>query len=227
MAGKVGGCCVYLGFLGKHMETRYKYISSIEYINSLTFKYVETYSFQRGTDYEENLRLAKPDYDRLKVKKEKRNNLTPDEELRLSELHTLLGFTQYLINDKGQFHPSSKKINTFQQGEPIVERLISILKTEITDIPMSMCAPTYRDAIVFYDGSGVVISVLNVCLSCQYMETKMFNHINGDYETYYLLKKFFIDIGHHVEEPTKFVWDDLKELKAKYDKQKRNANAGR
>lgn len=202
------------------METPYKYISSIDYINSLTFGYVETYSFQRGTDYEENLQLTRPEYDRLKVRKEKRDSLTEAEEIRFSELHALLGFTQYLVNDKGQFHPSSKKTNTFQQGDPIINRLTSILRTEIKDIPMWMCAPTYRDAFVFRNNSGNIVSVLNVCLSCQYMETKMFNHINGDYETYDLLKRFFIDIGHDVEEPNKFVLDDIKRMKAKQDKSK-------
>jgi hypothetical protein len=185
----------------KHMATPYKYISSIEYINGLTFDYVETYSFQRGADFENNLKFQRAEYDRLKVRKEKRNNLTEAEEVRFSELNSLLGFTQYLINDKGQFHPSGKRINIFLQNDSMVDRLKNILRTEIKDIPAWLCAPTYRDAIVFRDNSGDITSVLNVCLSCQYMETKMFNHINGDYKTYDLLIRYFIDIGHDVEEP--------------------------
>lgn len=197
------------------METNYNDISSIDYINSLTFDYVETYSFQRGTDFEKNLKLISPEYDRLEVRKERRNNLTQKEEERLLELKELLGYTQYLINDKQQFHSSSKKINTFQFTDPIVTRLTTILRTEIRDIPQWMCAPTYRDAVVFYDKNDKIISTLNICLSCQYMETKMFKHIDGDYETYDLLKRFFIDIGHDVEEPTKFMLDDMNKLREK------------
>ena len=63
-----------------------------------------------------------------------------------------------------------------------------------------MCAPIYRDAIVFYDLNKEIISTLNVCLSCEYMETKMFNHINADVETYNLMREFFIGLGHKVEE---------------------------
>lgn len=186
----------------------------------MTFDYVETYSFQRGADFEENLKLIKPEYDRLKVRKERQDNLTQVEEEMLLELNRLLGFTQYLLNDNGQFHPSSKKTNTFQFNDPVVSRLTNILRTEIREIPRWLCAPVYRDAIVFYDKQNNIVSTLNICLSCQYMETKMFHHLNGDYETYDLLKRFFIDIGHDVEEPTKFVLDDINKLREKYKKTK-------
>lgn len=197
------------------METPYNYISSKDYINSLTFDYVETYLFQRGSDFVENLKLIKPEYDRLKVRKERRNNLTLIDENRLLELNGLLGFTQYLINDKGQFHPSSKKTNTFQFNDQVISRLTNILRTEIKEIPSWMCAPTYRDAIVFYNKNNTIISTLNICLECEYMATKKFNHINGDNETYNLLKRFFIDIGHDVEDSTNFVLDDINNLRRK------------
>jgi hypothetical protein len=202
------------------METPYHYISSIDYINSFTFDYVEVYTFQRGADFEESLKLIKPEYDRLKVRKERRNNLTPAEEDRFLELNTLLGFTQYILSENGQFHPSSKKTNTFQFSDPEVVRLTSILRTEVREIPRWLCAPVYRDAIVFYDKHNNIISTLNICLSCQYMETKMFNLLNADYETYDLLKRFFIDIGHDVEDPTKFVLDDMKKMREKYSRKK-------
>ena len=111
-----------------------------------------------------------------------------------------MGFTQYLLNDKKQIHPSSKKINTYKFDSPIIDRLKNILRNEIVEIPMWVCAPTYRDAIVFYDNGHNIVSTLNVCLDCQYMEIKMFDHISGDYKTYELLKRFFIDIGHEVGE---------------------------
>jgi hypothetical protein len=50
------------------------------------------------------------------------------------------------------------------------------------------------------------------------METKMFDHINGDYKTYDLLKRFFIDIGHEVEDPEYFALDDLNKMKLKNKK---------
>jgi hypothetical protein len=49
-------------------------------MNNLKFDYIETYSFQRGAEHEENLKVIRPEYDELKVRKEKQNNLTPAEE---------------------------------------------------------------------------------------------------------------------------------------------------
>ena len=200
------------------MTPRYTYISSTDFINNLTFDYVETYSFQRGQEFEENKKLIQVEYDTLKTRKEKSDNLSTDEEERFSILNGLLGFTQYLINDKGQFHPSSKKKNVFSKEDPNVDRIKNILRTKINDIPRWLCAPVYRDALVFYKSDKTIVSTLNICLSCQYMETKMFDHINGDYETYDLFKRFFIDIGHEVEDPEHFIMDDINKLKSKYKK---------
>jgi len=173
--------------------TQYTYISSIDFINKLTFDYVETYSFQRGTEFAESDKTSRTEYEKLKVRKDNRNDLTALEEKRLLELNDLFGFTQYLINDKGKFHPSSTKTHTFKSTDPQIDRLKNILQTEVKDIPAWMCAPIYRDAIVFYDKLNRIVSTLNVCLSCEYMETKMFSHINGDNETYDLLRQYFID----------------------------------
>jgi hypothetical protein len=94
------------------MTPPYTYTPSAEYIRNLSFDHIETYSFQRGFDYEADLKIIQPEYDRLKVRKEKRDNLSELEAARLEELSGLLGFMQYLINKKGQFHPSAKKTNT-------------------------------------------------------------------------------------------------------------------
>lgn len=178
--------------------TPYTYISSTEFITNLTFDYVETYSFQRGTEFEENQKIIQVEYDNLKERKEKINNLSIDEQVRFLDLNKILGFTQYLLNNEGEFHLSSKRTNIFKQNDPNIDRIKAILQTEIKEIPNWLCAPIYRDAFVFYKDSEIV-TTLNICLSCNYMETTMFNHINADYKTYELLNRFFIDIGHKVE----------------------------
>lgn len=198
------------------MTPQRTYITSIDFINNLTFDYVETYSFQRGQAFEENKKLIQVEYDRLKRRKEKFDNLSNAEEDRFFTLHGLLGYTQYLINDKGQFHPSSKRTNVFSKNDPNIDRIKNILLTPINDIPRFMCAPEYRDALVFYDSDKTIVSTLNICLSCNYMET-MFNHIDADFETYDLLKRFFIDIGHEVEKPDYFILDDINKMKSKYN----------
>lgn len=198
MALRPGHADRLLIFPGWIMVNAYHYISSNEYINSLVFNHVEMYSFQRGAEFEKNLKLTRAEYNKLQIKKVHGDGLTFDEEKKLLELNGLLG-TQYLLDANGQFHPSAKKTNTFLYNDPVVLRLTEILNTQIREVPHWMCAPVYRDALVFYDQQHNILSALNICLSCQYMETKMFNHLNADYKTYKLLKQFFIDIGHEVE----------------------------
>ena len=46
----------------------------------------------------------------------------------------------------------------------------------------------------------------------------MFAHINGDYKTYDLFKRFFLDIGHEVEDPEYSIVAQMEQLKQKYGK---------
>ena len=200
------------------MNPTYTYTSSIDYINNLSFDYFETYSLQRGIEFEQFLTSSKPEYEKLKLRREKRKDLNAVEESRFLVLQELLGHTQYLINDKGAFHPSAKKIATFKSIDLEADELKEILTTEIKEVPSWLCAPLYRDAIVFYNNAGHIISTLNICLSCQYMETTMFNHVRGDHLTYDLLKSFFLRVGHKVEDPDYSIIDNWNKLKAKYEK---------
>jgi hypothetical protein len=155
---------------------------------------------QRGTVYEEQSIQDSKDFERLKRRQEKRGDLSELEISKVESLNKLHGFTQYLINSEGAFHPSAEKIGSFKKDSPIVEKLMHILNTPIKEVPSWMCTPNYRDAVVFYNSQNIMVTNLNVCLSCEYMETKMFNHINADTETYNLMREFFIELGHKVED---------------------------
>lgn len=179
---------------------RYMYTSSINYISQLDFDYMETHSFQRGAEFERIDKLNRQELEILKVRKQRQNNLTSAEKIRLLELQALLECTQFIVNDKAQFHPSSTKTHRFKSSEPQAQQLKDILRTAIKEIPYWMCAPIYRDAIIFYDSQHRLLSTLNICLSCEYMATKMFRHINADAETYRLLKQYFIELGHKIED---------------------------
>ena len=177
------------------MKPKYTYKKSSEFIENIDFEYFETYSFQRGPIFERKIESLESEFDYLKSK----TNLNTTEKDRLSELDELLNFTQVIVNKKGQFHFSAVKINRIEKANPKSKRLIEILKTEIKDVPNWMCAPIYRDAILFYDNNNTLIEQLNICLSCEYMETELFNHINADFNTYELMREYFIEIGHKVE----------------------------
>ncbi|MBS1512114.1 MAG: hypothetical protein JST86_14795 [Bacteroidetes bacterium] len=179
--------------------TLYTYTNSPEFISNLEFAYVETYSFQRGEEYGRVKTQLQGEWEKLQSCKDERINLTDLEETRLSELNTLLKQTQYLIDAKGQLHFSGKKTHTFKQDDPNINKIKQILLTEVKEIPNWLCAPIYRDAIVFYDTNNAIVDCLNICLYCEHAATKMFHHINCDITAYQLFKRFFMDIGHEIE----------------------------
>lgn len=181
------------------MDIKYTYISSSEFVESLAFDFVGTYSFQRGEEYKSNLEELRNEFGKLKAKKHWNGQLPATEELRFSELDDLVNYSQYLITKQGRFHPSAQKTGSFERSAPIVNRLLEILRTNVEVEVMALCAPTYRDGIVFYNKQQEIVAVLNVCLSCQYMETSKFNYVRADSKTYKLLRQYFTDIGHKVE----------------------------
>lgn len=180
------------------MKIKPTYTSSIDYINNLEFDYLETYSLQRGEKYGGRI-INDPEYKEFQSLKKKKE-LSESQILRLEQLNKFYGYTQYLIDSDGMFHPSAEKTGTYKIDNVIIEKLKFILNTPIKEVPSWMCAPVYRDAIVFYNSDNKIVSTLNVCLSCEYMETKMSNYINGDVKTYTLMREFFTELGHGVEE---------------------------
>lgn len=180
------------------MAGLYTYTNSPDYIKQLKFDYIETYSFQRGSEFEAYHAADTKEYFALQARKAK-HVLTGEQEERY-KLLKILNTTQYLIGADGGFHPSSIKTHTFKRTENKVDELMGILSIEPVDVPAWLCAPVYRDAIVFYDSDRRIISTLNICLGCQYMGTRLFSEINADAKVYVLLKKFFAELGHEIED---------------------------
>ena len=125
--------------------------------------------------------------------------LTERENAYFVELDKNVNYIQYLISPKKEFHFSSLKTNTIEKNNTKLNILINALKIKPTNIIDWMCAPIYRDAIIFYDTNKEIISCLNICFSCEKMELEKLNHIIADTRTYELLKEFFINHGHHIE----------------------------
>lgn len=182
------------------MTPKYSYISSVDFISNIDFEYVDIFSLQRGINYEEKENKKVGELERLEIRQEKNDDLSESEISKLQKMDKLHNFTQYLINSEGIFHPSAEKSGSYKKNSSIVKKLMLILNTSIKEVPSWMCAPIYRDAIVFYNSKNRIIATLNVCLSCEIMETKMFNHVDADLETYSLLREFFIELGHNVED---------------------------
>ncbi len=169
----------------------YHYISSPDFVQQLKFDYVETYSFQRTAELQEFFALIKI--------KQRGFQLISEQEKRLDVLSSYPKEEGLLIDEKGEFSSSSNHIRTFEKGAPELEQLLAILAMPPIEIPSWICAPFYRDAVVFYDNTGTILSCLNICFSCEYMQTKKFHFVDADEKVYDALKAFFIGIGHPVE----------------------------
>jgi len=63
-----------------------------------------------------------------------------------------------------------------------------------------MCAPVYRDALVFYDGQDNLCGVLNICFGCDKMITHQQREVTAGTATYQELKQFMTGLGHVISE---------------------------
>lgn len=129
---------------------------------------------------------------------------------------TMYSFT----SEEGLFQPDSKRTGTFKNGHPVAERIKQILQTEIEFSQAYLCAPVYRDALVFYDKSDKVISILNICLTCLYMTSEGCPNIKCDYKAYEWMRRLFQELGHKIENPEYSIIEDIERMKAKLRKKK-------
>jgi hypothetical protein len=205
----------FYALLKKDMAT--DYITSSDYINELTFAYVETYSFRRGEAYD----ALEAEFNQLQTRKRQDEELNPDESERYSALEDLFWRKPFIIDKNGQFHPYSIKTNTFQHDHPMVDRIKVSLRTEIVQSLAMLCDHIYRDAFVFYNSNHEVVSTLSICLSCFDMRSSTQPRIKADYKTFDYLKRLFLEIGHNVENPSYSVIEDIEKQMEKVKNRKR------
>lgn len=145
-------------------------IQSKDYIKNIDFEYVETYSFQQQAYYSDTNRNT----------------------------GAISWYDSRITDLKGNLNSSSEKISLFKRTSLDMIKLNHILETEVTNLPSWMCLPIYRDAIVFYNKAGEIVSVLNICFECSYIENDKGINIDADESTYGLLKSFLTSKGHKI-----------------------------
>jgi len=177
------------------MAASYTYQTSSDFINKLEFDYIETYSFQRGAAFDADIHSYRSLADKAKL-----NALSTYEKTDLSILIEK-GMVQHLVCEDGKLHPSREKTHCFNKTDAITEQIINLLKIEAIDVPMWMCTPFYRDAVIFYDNNGVIVAALNICFSCEYMALgNYFQRVDADQKTYRLFRQLFVELGHQIED---------------------------
>lgn len=105
----------------------------------------------------------------------------------------------YLTDQSGTLHPSSSLINQLTVDDSLAVELMAILATPLLEELRWMCAPIYRDAVVFFDADNRVISILNICVQCDSLWTDKDQDIALDAGAYPKLKTWLQKVGHPIE----------------------------
>lgn len=171
-------------------------LSELKHI--LDFEYFETYSLQRGSDFEKII-IEKEEVCDLLSEKYKSEDLSVEENQKLIDLNLQLHNVQFLFDENQKLHYSAEKLKRFYSNDYEATELTKILKTKTENVPAWMCAPVYRDAIVFYDRNDTIIEVLNICFSCEFIQNSNKHFIDADISVYQSLKNLLIRFGHKIE----------------------------
>ena len=167
-----------------------------------SFSYILTYSFNRGVKLDALLHAAHQQF--AEVRKEL---LTAPIERLPATRENLRSLEQ---GRNLMLLPLTEELKTFQITASPVARiavetleaacLAAILTVLVSEQDHWMCAPVYRDALVFYDGQDNLCGVLNICFGCDKMITHQQREVTAGTATYQELKQFMTGLGHVISE---------------------------
>ena len=84
-------------------------------------------------------------------------------------------------------------------GSAAVQQLAQVLQKPSKQECYAMCPPVYRDALAFYNEADQLVSVLNICFECRFMQTDQHVPVEADMATYDFLRAFLLQLGHPLE----------------------------
>ena len=165
--------------------------TTADYIYELDFAYFRTYSFQRTEAHTTSKEIQSPYLERIL-----------DAEGNLSQTAVMI-----------------REIN--KSDETYCTALSDCLKTKIEEELLFLCAPIYRDAILFYNVANELVEGINICFECDRIESIHGAHISTDFKAFKYLKQFLLQLGHPIESPDEFKADDILAMMQKNKKDKR------
>jgi hypothetical protein len=152
------------------------------------FDYAKTYSLLRGEDGGRYYEYA-----------QQQARIETDPRLKQAWIdRSTRGSVSSLITN-GIFHPTAVQTHLLKADSAEMGQLGEILNIPYIDHIPWMCAPIYRDAIIFYRGEKVV-AYLGICLSCDSIESDHQKRVDTDSKAFPKWKSFIESLGHTVEE---------------------------
>jgi hypothetical protein len=166
-----------------------KNMTSREFIENVNFKYFVTYSFQRTEESDM--------YEILFSRYSNDNNSLTEEEYRKLRSSSKRG--GFIFTDDNYIHQMAELIYSSDNSSSANDELIEIMKTPFVDYDAWMCAPIYREAILFYDYKNQLIDGLNICFECCNVINLKRKNILTDRYVYERLKGFLESVGHRID----------------------------
>lgn len=93
---------------------------------------------------------------------------------------------------------ATQKIATLTSAAGLAQHLGNVAARATTQELFAMCAPIYRDALVFYNEQHERLQVLNICFECHMMRTSTNQLIEADITTYEALLETLAQLGHPI-----------------------------
>lgn len=180
--------------------------TSADYINSFDFEYCRTYSFQRT-----EAPMTSKELDEVRTQEQ---NRIPGKQIQSPYLERIL-------DTEGNLNQTAVMIREIDKSDGAYTTLSDYLKTEIEEEILFLCAPIYRDAILFYNAKHDLVEGINICFECDRIESIYGAHISTDFKTFKYLKQLLLQLGHSIEYPEEFKADDILATMQKNKKDKK------
>ena len=157
-----------------------------KYFDALRYDLIETYSFNRGPKFESQF-IG--------------NNLYVNGSLPVLSVDKVLNDT-------------ANKISIISKRTDEHDALDKIISKQFIEKMDWMCAPFYRDTLVFRTKDNQIVESLNICFECGHMRDVTGNYIEADEEVYNELKSLLKSLGHDIQNDEYLqVMERIKELR--------------
>ena len=177
-------------------------MTTSKFLTAQDFSYIITYSFNRGIKLAHFEKAAKDLFQltRMKLLTAPSAKL-PALRNKLKQLEQTHNLSQLLLTENlATYHITASPIATLMKNNVETQQLFELLHRPINNTFDFMCAPLYRDAIAFYNEQHKLVSVLNICFSCEKMVTDAGREVRADTTTYDAMQRYLTNLGHAITE---------------------------
>lgn len=173
-----------------------------DYINSLNFEYAISYSGLRGDKFSHLETSNKEKIQQLKKEIESAGILQKtklDKSIKALESELNICNSRIIKKNK-EIHKSTIQVHKFEKNDKVLKEIFGILNSKFEELRLLMCAPIFRDAIVFYSKENEIQGILQMCFSCSSIKNENEEILEVDYKIFPRLMKQLIQLGHEIED---------------------------